>query len=256
MSTHYFSRVRLERDRVPLGALAELFASGHPGHTLAWKFFGDHASRERDFIFRTEQSDEAITLYTVSSREPEPWEDYADLISKPYAPVLEPEMLFEFRLLVNPNVSAPAREQGKRGKKVDAIMHAKHILYNDEARPIWLAQAFDGLQEEGIIDANASNRSDMIRDHDAFVQACGVAWLQKRGTSAGFQVSNQHTTVTGYGQQRFAKRPRSKKTVQFSSFEASGVLQVTDPAIFLNTLYNGIGSAKAYGNGLMMIKPL
>jgi len=37
--------------------------------------------------------------------------------------------------------------------------------------------------------------------------------------------------------------------------EFSGTLQVTDPALFLTAAANGIGSAKAFGFGMLCLSP-
>jgi len=42
--------------------------------------------------------------------------------------------------------------------------------------------------------------------------------------------------------------------ITFSTLDFSGILGVTDPGQFRNTLFNGIGPAKGFGCGLMMVK--
>ncbi|MGY6275374.1 type I-E CRISPR-associated protein Cas6/Cse3/CasE [Methylomonas sp. MgM2] len=40
----------------------------------------------------------------------------------------------------------------------------------------------------------------------------------------------------------------------FSSVDFCGELQITDPEKFRQTLFNGLGRAKAFGCGLLMVK--
>ncbi len=44
------------------------------------------------------------------------------------------------------------------------------------------------------------------------------------------------------------------KQVSLSTLEFNGVLTVADPKLFLETLYEGIGPAKGFGCGLMLVR--
>lgn len=44
-------------------------------------------------------------------------------------------------------------------------------------------------------------------------------------------------------------------TDQFSSVDYTGMLTVTDPGLFLQRLSQGYGKSRAFGCGLMLIKP-
>ncbi len=54
---------------------------------------------------------------------------------------------------------------------------------------------------------------------------------------------------------QFAERPR-KKDIRFSSVDYSGVLDVVDIELIRKALFEGIGHAKAFGYGLMLIRPV
>jgi CRISPR system Cascade subunit CasE len=60
--------------------------------------------------------------------------------------------------------------------------------------------------------------------------------------------------VDGYIQHRFVK-PKKKQMVQISTLDFTGLLTVTDPERFTTALFNGIGPAKGFGCGLMMVRP-
>lgn len=49
------------------------------------------------------------------------------------------------------------------------------------------------------------------------------------------------------------KTPR--QLIQFSSVDYTGMLTVTDPGLFLQRLSQGYGKSRAFGCGLMLIKP-
>ncbi|MBE0437199.1 MAG: type I-E CRISPR-associated protein Cas6/Cse3/CasE, partial [Methylomicrobium sp.] len=59
--------------------------------------------------------------------------------------------------------------------------------------------------------------------------------------------------VDGYRQHRFLKR-KGNKQVSLSTLEFNGLLTVTDPNLFIKTLYTGIGPAKGFGCGLMLVR--
>jgi CRISPR system Cascade subunit CasE len=59
--------------------------------------------------------------------------------------------------------------------------------------------------------------------------------------------------VDGYEMMRLP-RARGEKAVQFSSVEFDGKLAVTDAAKFSAMLAQGLGKAKAFGCGLMLIR--
>ncbi len=61
--------------------------------------------------------------------------------------------------------------------------------------------------------------------------------------------------IVGYQTCRTYKKG-SKKAISYSVIEYEGVLKVTDEEYFKWTLYNGIGRSKAFGCGLLMIRPV
>ena len=48
---------------------------------------------------------------------------------------------------------------------------------------------------------------------------------------------------------------KSRQMIQFSSVDYSGVLVVNEPTLFLQRLIQGYGKSRAFGCGLMLIKP-
>jgi CRISPR system Cascade subunit CasE len=81
-----------------------------------------------------------------------------------------------------------------------------------------------------------------------------IAWLQRKAEGGGFQVDDTETLRT-------IPKPRSyfrKEKVQgvHSAVEFQGTLAVTDTKLFRITFTTGIGSAKAFGFGLLALAPL
>jgi CRISPR system Cascade subunit CasE len=78
-------------------------------------------------------------------------------------------------------------------------------------------------------------------------QQAGAAWLEKKAEKNGFKLLS--VTAEGYQQHHFKKRG-----IKISTLDFNGVLEVTDPGIFIQeALYKGIGPAKAFGCGLLSL---
>lgn len=81
-----------------------------------------------------------------------------------------------------------------------------------------------------------------------------IAWMQRKAAAGGFDIGDPETLRT-------VPRPRSyfeKKGAHGVHYavEFQGVLTVTDPAAFHTSFTRGIGSAKAFGFGLLALAPL
>jgi CRISPR system Cascade subunit CasE len=80
-----------------------------------------------------------------------------------------------------------------------------------------------------------------------------VEWIMRKGEQGGFAVNESTLRTFSRGREYFVKsgRPGLHSAVEFQ-----GVLRVTDPARFHETFTRGIGSAKAFGFGLLVIAPI
>ncbi len=81
------------------------------------------------------------------------------------------------------------------------------------------------------------------------------AWLLKQSMRCGFTLSEEQFTVTETQWLRFRKQG-NEHTVSIKAVSFEGILTVTDPEVFRNTLSDGIGRGKAYGMGMMTVIPL
>lgn len=86
------------------------------------------------------------------------------------------------------------------------------------------------------------------------VQQAGFVWLAMKGEANGFSIREGEVRADGYSQHRFTK-PKGKHSVTISTIEFTGLLTVTDPESFIQTLFQGLGPAKGFGCGLMMVRP-
>jgi CRISPR system Cascade subunit CasE len=79
-----------------------------------------------------------------------------------------------------------------------------------------------------------------------------VGWISRKGEQGGFSVNHEMLQAFSRGREYFEKQGVRGL---HSAVEFQGVLNVTDPAKFHETFTRGIGSAKAFGFGLLIIAP-
>jgi CRISPR system Cascade subunit CasE len=80
-----------------------------------------------------------------------------------------------------------------------------------------------------------------------------LAWIKRKGSQGGFAVDEATLRTCSRGREHFDKKGQSGL---HSAVEFQGVLAVTDSAQFHETFTRGVGSAKAFGFGLLAIAPI
>jgi CRISPR system Cascade subunit CasE len=218
------SKAMLRRDLSVDALRGLLVPQGHgaragASHHLVWSLFSDSADRDRDFLWREHAPGE---FYLLSEREPIDRHGLFDLLpSKLYSPELQSGDQLRFELRANATVS---RSTGlkTRGVRSDIVMHAIHGL-------------------RGGARAEARRTA---------VQQVAVEWFSKQGERHGFSV--HALDVRAYDVLEVARSGAAPAT--FGILDLGGIVQVQDPARFGDVLSNGIGRAKAFGCGLMMVR--
>ena len=215
----YFSVISPAEERVR-AAVRDMAHAPYGMHQWLWKFFEGDPDAARDFIFRRHDVDHLPRVYVVSARPPAAFSDDWEVRTRPYDPQLQAEQRLSFVLCANPVVS----KKGVDGKsrRHDVVMQAKKDSANAVRAPA----------------------AELVE------QTC-LAWLRARAGKAGFELVG--AAVGAYRQQQENRRP-SGHPIQFSSVEFSGELVVRDPVDFRRTLLEGLGHAKAFGCGLMLVK--
>lgn len=244
----YLSRVRLRRE-VPAAALRAILAPDGRSeraattHRLVWTLFADGPERERDFLWR--EADPG-SFYCLSSRQPEDRHGLFEIdLPKPFAPELSVGDRLGFMLRVNATVSRGGQPKtgeraGVRGKPCDIVMDALHST-QDRTR------------------AEARRRLLVPIAH---------AWLARQGQKHGFSlpelppprseydaddVDDGLFNVRGYRVLNI-DRGRKTKPLRAGVLDLEGVLEVSDPRLFIDAVAQGFGRAKAFGCGLMLVR--
>lgn len=236
----YLSRARVRR-LAPAAALRELLLPSDDGrragagHRLVWTLFADAPERERDFLWREA---DAGTFYLLSRRAPTDVHGLFDLDPpKPFAPALAAGDRLAFSLRANATV---AKKEGRaRGRRADVVMAA-------------------------IKDVPSSTRAAARAEA---VETAGRGWLEAQGARCGFALAaasdesgddegegtapRPTLRVTGY---RTLRVDHAGPAARIGVLDFDGVLEVRDPARFVAALGTGIGRAKAFGCGLMLVR--
>lgn len=225
----YFSRAQLSRTAFGQDENWELATNGYRAHQLVWSLFSDHEDRTRDFIFRWDTDGALPVLYIVSKRPPVDREANFDILqSKTYAPKLRQGQELAFSLRANPVVKS--RDEKGRQLVHDVVMNAKFELRSDPAGEQELTQA-------------------------ELVDREGIKWLQRRTDQYGFVFETHQVLTEAYERHEFRKS-RDHRRVVISTIDYQGRLTVTNPDRFTQALFNGVGPSKAFGCGLMLVRPL
>ena len=80
-----------------------------------------------------------------------------------------------------------------------------------------------------------------------------IAWLKRKSALHGFQVNEQQIQATPMPRQYFTKKG---KAGLHAATNFQGILKITDNELFAKTLTTGIGTAKAFGFGMLCLSPI
>ena len=232
MSSLYLSRATLNRD-ASTNTLAALLDPNDVNttldahHKLLWSLFADSSDRKRDFLWRADSGGKFMLL---SQRLPVDQHNLFDLNSREFAPSLVSGDRLTFSLRVNAVVSRWAEgASGKKKVRHDIVMDALHNNAETETTDLFPIRA----------DSRDEKTQTAARD-----------WMDKQGDRCGFEP--EHVLAQSYSTQRVPRRGASD--ARFGVLDLEGHMIVKDSKQLLASIAQGFGKAKAFGNGLMLIK--
>ncbi len=214
----YFSKIKLSDDATVADLSRLLSRDSYQLHQSLWRLFKNR-TKTRDFLYRRVEKQGQPSFYVISGCTPEDTDNIWKIHTKDYAPKLSNGQRLAFSLCANPVIT---RCNDKTGKPVrhDVVMDAKKHL-KIERPPVNLI-------------------------HDA-----GWKWLTTKAGKFGFRV--EQAQIDSYRQHRFWKG-KNKQPIRFSTLDFDGILTVTDPEQLIHALFTGIGPAKGFGCGMLLVR--
>lgn len=218
----YFSRIVLSRDASASELMRKIRPTAGQAHRLIWELFSDGPDRERDFIYRFEMRRGQPRFFAVSKRKPLSDSKLWQVETKLYEPVLRQGDKLQFLMRVNPVITR--HDESGRHKRHDIVMDMK------------LQARQSGQSIQGDLTTIAARK-----------------WLKRRADKYGFKPIEKTITAESHEILSFYKR-KGHHPVSITIMDISGSLKVTEAKAFREVLLYGLGPAKAYGCGLVMVK--
>jgi CRISPR system Cascade subunit CasE len=223
----YFSRITLGDDARQSSNFWNLFQTPYTLHQAICQLFSEHPNQKRDFLYRLDMTNRRPLIYSVSARLPQQHTGIWNIESKPYTPQIRVNEKLAFVLRVNPVVSK--RDEDNRQHRHDVVMDLKSNLKKEIKPPVTMPSI------------------------NEIAHQAGGEWLSRRSEVNGFSIDKDRIRSDSYHQEKFVKK-RGGKVIQYSTLDITGELSVTDPDLLLEKLNQGIGPAKSFGCGLMLVK--
>lgn len=198
------------------------FADSYAWHQRVWELFPGQADLKRNFLTRLDPLSDAFRLLILSRTRPArpDWCPPAIWKSKPVPGNFLEHEAYEFSLTANPTV------------KVRTGPHGEPL---NNSRRIAITHKEDRMEENGRI------RPGLI------------SWLARQAAQNGFELGTGDPLSVG---------PRTMRAFvrkgilgQHAAVEFRGRLRVTDRAAFIRAYRLGIGSARAFGFGMLCLIP-
>lgn len=214
-------RARLKDTAVGRSNIMRTLTTIYGGHQAVWNLLGHGPDKPRDFVYRLDMSP-IPQIYAVLPRVP-PDSDVWAVAAKPYDVAIEAGDVLRFSLRANATTRRAA--QGAKGARQDVVIDAIH-----KAR---------------------ASRSPI--DRRAITHEAGLAWLARKGNEHGFSLFEAEFRVDAHNVETFEKASGGSP-LRISSMDFTGLLRVENAPAFKDALRTGIGPAKGFGMGLLLVR--
>ena len=208
-------------------------------HQALWQLFDLPAGSDRPFLYREYERGGQTFYYVLSTLKPNLDHPFFTVETKVFNPSFFAGQRLAFELRANP-VSSLKDAQGKSSRH-DVLMLAKKSM---------ISQGFDDAYsiDQAMFDAGVGWMTSQER-----MQAWGVVIHPNLELSAYTQ-HRLRRTKDDLAQQKLTRA--KNKMIQFSSLDYAGALEIQDVDLFYSQMIKGFGKQKAFGCGLMLVRPL
>lgn len=220
----YFSKITLRKNSGSLDKIKSYTnENGYTYHQLIWNLFSENnPDKKRDYIYRSDFDNMWPNFIAISKTYPIDQDGLWEINTKSYQPVIKNGENLYFILRVNPRVFCGNGIY--KNKYIDIIQQAFYNFRNTKRK----------------------SKSEII-------QSVGIDWISQRNKRNGFTINEKNTIVDKF-EKHIVNKLKQKDYISFSAIDFRGQLKVNDSEKFIHTLHNGIGAAKAFGCGLLLIR--
>lgn len=189
-------------------------------HRKLWNCFPNSPEESRKFLTRVDVTDRSIVLWVLSRAAPErpTWCPEARFASKAVAETFLAHETYAFDLR-----ACPTRAIAVRGQ--------------------------DGEPLRTPNGKRARGRRQHVTDSEGLRN-----WLVRKGTDGGFRIAESRPLEISRPVEQYFRKPGHAGVHLAVQFR--GILQVTDRGKFVDVYHTGVGSAKGFGFGLLLLAPV
>lgn len=228
-------------------------------HKLLWKLFDlprTSSPEQTPFLFRSELSDGLPLFYALSRVAPHDTSGKWRIDPREYRPDLRAGDRLAFKLRANPVSLAkkdrePSEAESWRKNREKNGLRAKGATRKRIRHDV----VMDAKRRVGWKDLPPDKRPSLAQ----LAYEAGSCWLREREARFGCQLEAKRLRVDSHSVHCLKGRRDEKgncRGIVLSTLDFEGELSVTDPKIFLSALLKGIGPAKGFGCGLMLVRRL
>ena len=196
-------------------------------HKRLWEgCFPNDPDAKRDFLTRIDQLEGMFRIWILAKRKPvrPHWCDPDDFALNEIAASFLSHRHYAFDLRAN-----PVKTIVQRGPNGETLLHS------------------NGKRKHG-------KRVPLVKPEEL------RAWFDRKADTGGFRIVRDKPLDIGRAvESHFRKKGnknRKEQTAYHGGVQFRGILGVTGPEKFAETYYSGIGSAKSFGFGLLLLAPI
>lgn len=207
-------------------ARAENIVDSYAWHKKLWECYPDAPNAKRDFLTRIDQLEGALRLWILSQRKPvrPQWCPPEGFSVKEIAPSFLTHKYYAFDLRANAVKSLVQR--GSNGE----------TLYKPS-----------GKRKSG-------KRVPLVKPDEL------REWITRKAVDGGFRIVEDKSLDISPVEENYFKKRDKKTGIEQAAYHGGvqfrGTIEVIDPKKFIETYQAGIGSAKSFGFGLLLLVPI
>ncbi len=206
--------------------LAEGIYDSYAWHKRLWECFANTSHAKRDFLARIDHLEGAFRLWILAKRKPvrPQWCSPNGFALKEIAASFLTHRYYAFDLRANPTKCIV-----QRGLNGETLLHP------------------NGKRKHG-------KRAPIVKPGEL------RGWIDRKAIAGGFRIVEDKPLEIGrMVENHFCKKNKENSEEQAAyhgGVQFRGTLEVIDPVGFIETYQSGVGSAKSFGFGLLLLAPI